>query len=1246
MFLLGGLAICVYFLWLSGAGGIRTGFSHDDLMNTYRAWRETLPQLLKENVCFFLYPTSYRPAGGVFYHVLFEFFGFNALPYRLCLLLFLLANIYLAYAVARRLSGSREIAALTAVLHSYHVGFVPLYRNTGTCYDILCCFFYLAALLYYIRIRQQGRFLRPLEQLTFLGLFVLALNSKEIAVTLPLLIGIYEVLYHPPAAFRFARLLTWVVHEGRLMLWGGLFNAAFLIGKLYGPNGMARDVGQYRPKIRLSTLVHSIQHDLNEIFTTWGTTWLSVRLVVVLLLVLFLIAWRSKIPHFRFALFFWLTGILPVAFIPQRGIYAIYIPLLGFDLCVATLAIQARELLWRAGERLLHRTPTAAVPGQPKLRQIGTFALILLSLAWIYDFRGAHAPTWMDEQSVKIKAFTDQLRGELPQAKIAAHILFEKDPFANAYNSEWGTVFIAQLLYRDPRIEPDRLWKMPQPPDAQRMSQYEYVFTLDQDRLVLVSINGRAPPQKPVARTAEATPAWRAKPVLAILFGFLLTTIVSLALGLIAIDLLGLRFYRGERAVLAFVLGSVLLSNIVFLLAAAGWARKGVFFLLSGIILAVWSRVRRRAVPPMKTVSLPLAWKLMSFGILAAFSWYYISTAMAPEISSDGIAYHLGLVAQYAREHRLSRITTNLYASLSQGLEMLFLFAYSIGRHSAAAMVHCAFLFALPLLMVRYAQRYGMATAGFFGALLAFAAPVVGATGVIAYNDVAAAAVVFATFYLLQVWTDERNPALLAAAGLCAGFAYAIKYPLGIAVIYGVALICFRTGWHGRRQWLRSCGIFLLSASVSILPWMVKNWIYVRNPVAPFFNRYFPNPYMTVEFEEIMRSVLAHGNGLKLWEIPWEASVVGFRSVGLFGWVFLLAPLALLSLRKREGRQLLMAALVFALPVLSNNGARFLIPAIPFLALAMGMAFGRLPALAGVLVLAHAITSWPTLLIKYCHPYAWRLKEAPWEAALRIIPEERFLASQITEYSVSKMLERRVPADARTLSFERVAASYCAREVLIDWWGAENFRLRDTLFIPLSTAYHPMWRFTFQFNAQPLYGVRITQGAAGTDIWQIAELRFLHSGDDVTASPTWRLKSRPFPWNMDLAVDRRPITYWRADRELFPGMFFQVRFGGSRPVVDTVLLDQPHLETQERLQVEGEVEPGRWKRLAEGRQAPSPIPDFDLRRAATAEVLRSGIRYLLIPPNGYIRADVEKDPAAWNLVAIDESYGWRLYRIQ
>jgi|HubBroStandDraft_1064217.scaffolds.fasta_scaffold45533_1 hypothetical protein len=488
VFVSAALAIAVYFFILSD-GGLRTGFSHDDLMNMWRAWQDPLPHILKENLFFFLYPSDYRPLGTLFYHVFYNAFGLDPMPYRVGMLVFLLANIYLVYAFARRISQSREIGAVTALLHAYHTGFTPLYRNTGTCYDILCCFFYLSALVWYLRIRQQDRLLRPVEQIGILSLLICALDAKEIAVTLPVLIGVYELLYHPPSGYKPRILISWLLRDASVACWGMLIDLAFIFGKIYRTNGIGHTTAEYTVRINLVAFMQGMRHDLDEVFITWGTDVFRPRNLAILLLLLFLFAWRSRLAYFRFALLFWLVGVLPVEFLPSRSIYAIYIPLAGFDLCAATLFIETRDWLWRGAQRL------APLPDLLGLRQILTFVVLLLLLSRIYYLKGAKLDNWEYQQSRQIGSILDSLRNQLPTAKKGAHMLFLKDPFEKVPGTEWATAFVTQLFYRDNGIHPDRLWKMREPPDAAQMRQYDYIFTVvvapdganSQEKLVLLA---------------------------------------------------------------------------------------------------------------------------------------------------------------------------------------------------------------------------------------------------------------------------------------------------------------------------------------------------------------------------------------------------------------------------------------------------------------------------------------------------------------------------------------------------------------------------------------------------------------------------------------------------------------------------------------------------------------------------------------------------------------------------------------
>src|ERR1019366_7008074 len=96
----------------------------------------------------------------------------------------------------------------------------------------------------------------------------------------------------------------------------------------------------------------------------------------------------------------------------------------------------------------------------------------------------------------------------------------------------------------------------------------------------------------------------------------------------------------------------------------------------------------------------------------------YLFNAWAPEISPDGSSYHLNLVALYLRAHGFKPVLTNVYSTLSGGVDILFVPAFAIGKHSAAALTHFAFLIALALAVLSYGRRAGQPTGGGAAGLL------------------------------------------------------------------------------------------------------------------------------------------------------------------------------------------------------------------------------------------------------------------------------------------------------------------------------------------------------------------------------------------------------------------------------------------------------------------------------------------------------------------------------------------------
>ena len=112
---------------------------------------------------------------------------------------------------------------------------------------------------------------------------------------------------------------------------------------------------------------------------------------------------------------------------------------------------------------------------------------------------------------------------------------------------------------------------------------------------------------------------------------------------------------------------------------------------------------------------------------------------------------------------------------------MLYLFAYSFGRHSAAKLVHLSFFVASLAAMLSFARRHGAWRAGVAAVILFACSPVVIADATSSYNDCALAFYEFLVFYGLLLWWRDRDSISLPTLGVLAGFCFALKYTGGVA---------------------------------------------------------------------------------------------------------------------------------------------------------------------------------------------------------------------------------------------------------------------------------------------------------------------------------------------------------------------------------------------------------------------------------------------------------------------------------
>jgi len=141
----------------------------------------------------------YRPVRNLSYTIDYFFSGLNPLGYHIFNILYHSITVFLIYLIALYLVGNFKIALLSAVFFIVH----PIHADAVTYIsgrrDILSAIFFFLAFYYFIKFRDSHR----KKYITIIIFsYILAVFTKEMAVTLPLVMFCYDYVKEFRSAFK------------------------------------------------------------------------------------------------------------------------------------------------------------------------------------------------------------------------------------------------------------------------------------------------------------------------------------------------------------------------------------------------------------------------------------------------------------------------------------------------------------------------------------------------------------------------------------------------------------------------------------------------------------------------------------------------------------------------------------------------------------------------------------------------------------------------------------------------------------------------------------------------------------------------------------------------------------------------------------------------------------------------------------------------------------------------------------
>jgi len=351
------------------------GFVYDDdtqvLKNPYIRSFQYLKEIFTTDVWSFRnardVTNCYRPMMTFGYLLCYRLFGMRAFGFHLVSLLLHVLIVCLVFVLTERLTGDRVWAFVAGAFFALHPIHTESVAWIAAVTDLELTFFYLLTFGIFLAVARPGGGRSVLRLAAMVFAFILALLSKEQAVTLPALAMVYEHFYRrdrsETSAFqKLARYgPLWLVDIAYV------FFRIHILGTL-APEGAMRQItprqivlsaitllGQYVGKLLwpVRLCVFYVFHPSNSLFDP-GV--LAGLLALLALAAVFLVCWRSRDANVRFASFgivWFLATLAPVlnAHLLAANVFAeryLYLPSVG----VAWLVGLGASKLWsRAASR-------------------------------------------------------------------------------------------------------------------------------------------------------------------------------------------------------------------------------------------------------------------------------------------------------------------------------------------------------------------------------------------------------------------------------------------------------------------------------------------------------------------------------------------------------------------------------------------------------------------------------------------------------------------------------------------------------------------------------------------------------------------------------------------------------------------------------------------------------------------------------------------------------------------------------
>jgi hypothetical protein len=411
----------------------------------------------------------------------------------------------------------------------------------------------------------------------------------------------------------------------------------------------------------------------------------------------------------------------------------------------------------------------------------------------------------------------------------------------------------------------------------------------------------------------------------------------------------------------AEALGFSVFMMLSFLLGILGLYRRSAVLAVGGLLLLAtlpeileawrdsfrWIVGLRASVSEKRGVLLRLESQSVFIVILLMLLGILV-VSLAPAIDWDSQNYHLQIPKRYVLAHSITPITFNLFSNMPHYMELLYVIGMLLQDYVLSKLIHGGFGILLLFLIYDFAKyRFSPRVASLALVIFFFNEDVISCFAL----SFVALALTF--FYILSLdcllrWLKLGEKRWLLLCGFFLGICLGLKLTVGLGVIPVTLVILWELFVTRRKQFRESLVLFFLFSAILLLPflpWLIKNIVYVGNPLYPALYDVFGGKGMNPSLATRWTQYLDQGFGMpKTFSnyllLPWNATIYGQRDFLLFGsvitplWLIFLPFLLVVPNKRKLIRFLVLLLLTYyILWMFYIHYTRYTFPAFPLLSM-------------------------------------------------------------------------------------------------------------------------------------------------------------------------------------------------------------------------------------------------------------------------------------------------------------------------